>query len=465
MSNPPPVKPLKLGELSGKMRRSDIRFDFEDFLEDVEEVLPEGIDSNYYSQIKTLQNPLRNITKLPKALATLPINALLFQPLSKIVVIYLIPILISSPMMYLSIIASQRSSEGNAGTGIVFTIITIIGLAVVPLYLKNLYTSFMKMIDNKNVLWLTDGLNKLFTNYYNQRWPKTFFRISFLIPLLLEAQLVTIGIYFNSSILLNILYILLTVIGHIGMSLVVYANIMTLYFVQINTRLYIELLNRITERVKGYTDGHETILTQNTYEVVKVLADSPGLTVENLGTIPLLSFFTTVLLINSAIFLLGGPVLSSLIESYATRLKATAINIAANDSKTGSDITKAGELAFLNAKEFLFTLIFITAFVISLILSLAQIYPIINISNTMVRFRVKALTELDPYIYEDLTKFALGRNIEEFADSTTLNLFILRQYIGGMKTRPVSLFKLVYFSTLFLIYSARVVPSLVRIFA
>ncbi len=466
MSTAPKIGPSFIEEHPVKLRRSDIKFDFEDFLEEVEEVLPEGIDSNYYSLIKALQNPLRNLTKLPRALSTLPINALLFQPLKTILIIYAIPLLISAPMMFLSIMASKLASRGNAGTGIVFTIITIIGLVVTPLYMKNLYTSFSKMIESNNVKWLTGGLNQPFTKYYHRRWPKLFFRLSFLIPLVLEVQMFVIGLYTSSTLWLNIVYIVLTLIGHVGMAIVIYANFMTLYFVRVNTKLYLELLGRITNKVKGYTDGHESILTKNTFEVVKVLADSPGLTVENLGSIPLLSFFTTVLVVNSMIFLLGGPLLSNLIENFAIYQRNLAIKALASDpDNTTKDIIEGAALALLDAKKFMFTLIFIVAMVISFALSLTQITPIFTISGIMVRFRVKALTELDPYIYEDLTNFALNRNISEFADSTTLNLFILRQYIGSMKTRPVSLFKLIYFSSLFLIYSSRVIPALVATFA
>ncbi len=65
--------------VENQIPEEEIRFDFEDFLDEHEENLPEGLDPQYLSLIPVLENPLNNLRKLPRALSTLPMNAVLHQ--------------------------------------------------------------------------------------------------------------------------------------------------------------------------------------------------------------------------------------------------------------------------------------------------------------------------------------------------------------------------------------------------
>lgn len=462
---------------SKSSRIIDIRFSFEEFLEDVEEELPEGLDSDYFALLPAIQNPLRNIRKLPRAFLTLPINAFLFQPLFTILKTYLIPVTLSLPLVILSLFAS--SFYGSLGNGIIFFILTLFGVLVTPVYMKHMYNTFSQMIELNQAPWLIEPIEKPFNNYYHGKWPRIYLILSALLPIILDIQILVSDLFtYVNSIYYQITIVLLILIGHVGTSFVLYFNIMSIYFVQINTSLYQTLLGKITNRVVGYNEGHESILTKNTYEVVKVLSDTPGLSVQSLGNIPVFGFLASIFIINGIIFLLGGPILTEVIQDFANGARDAALaqnkeiiaNIIAVINDPTQEITTESfqdpDNAFFGAKEQIFNIILGIAMVISLIVSFARvIWPILAISRVMGKFKRKALGELDPFIYGEITNVALEKTGKAKLEGDTQMLFILRQYIYSMKPSPVNPFIILQYSFLFLIYFTRVLPFIVRIFS
>ncbi len=79
----------------------------------------------------------------------------------------------------------------------------------------------------------------------------------------------------------------------------------------------------------------------------------------------------------------------------------------------------------------------------------------------MGRFRTKALKELDPFIYEEITNLALGRPKRTEIDLQVI--FILREFIYSMKPSPVNPFRLLYFSLLFSAYAFRGIPLIIQL--
>jgi hypothetical protein len=463
-------------EISEEKDVLNIKFSFEDFLEEVEEELPEGLDSNYYNLLPSLQKPLKNLKNLPRAFLTLPINAFLFQPLPQILKIYMIPVILTVPTLLLSLLASYSygiEDYRSLSNGVLFFILASFGVIVTPIYIKNTYNTFTKLIDTNQAKWLMDPIQKPFAQNYYGKWPRLFLVVSFFIPFILELQILTSPLFFGQGLNLNPVILILSLIGlligHIGLTFVIYFNLMAIYFVKVNTSLYQKLLGKITERVDGYNDGHESLLTKNTYEVVKVLADTPGLSIQSLGNIPIYGFLASILIINGLIFLIGGPFLTFFIEDIATNAQdaAVAYNLLPEEERITAGILFKPPLdEYFNAKIQIFAVIFYIAIILSLILSFTQvIWPIISISRIMGKFKKKALSELDPFIYGEITNIALDKVKGATMETNTQVLFMLREYIYSMKQSPVNPFIFLQYSILSLIYFTRALPLLVKLFS
>lgn len=432
-----------------------IRFNFEDFLDSVQDELPKGIDSSYLSLLDVVQKPWHNLRRIPEALTVLPISAYLLQSWTALIQLYIVPIILSLPLMILSIYSIIVA--GTVGDAVLFMILNLIGIIVAPYYIQTMYNTFTEMIESVKAPWLSSTISKPFTDYYQRKAPKIIIIVSFLLPFILDAQVVVAVIRHAGGsfvILWYALTVLGTIIGHIGTALVIAVTLIALNFVRVNSNLYDILLKKITSRVAGYTEGHASILTSDTYEVVKVLSDTPGLSVQNLGNIPVLGLLTAILVVNSVLFMLGAPS----IVIYMTSNAQQAYNAAIVAGKS-SDFAKN---ASLDAKVAVFTGAFVIALLISVLLSTTQVLrPVIQISSSMGKFKNKALAELDPFIYDEITNVALEKK-KHMEDETQL-LFILRQYIYNMKISPVNPYRLAYFTLLFSIYALRLVPALVRL--
>ena len=432
---------------------NSIRFEFEDFLDSAERKLPEGFDPTVLSLLEIIKSPYKRFLQLPKAFQILPIKAYLYLPYNSIIKLYLLVILLSLPTLYLNFISAALL--GSSGIAVVFLIIISLGVIIVPFYLSYMYKTYKQLLNRNDVSWLTNSVAEPFSLLYNSTWPRTLLYVSFCIPLIVEVQYFFSSIYFSLSIYPLIALIVLTIIGHFGFALLFYFCCLTIYFINRNMRFYNLLLLNIKTRVTGYTKGHESILTKNTYEVVKVLANTPGLSIQNLGNIPLISFFASIFVVNSLIFLVAMPYLNGFIVQTAFDVPGivnTIIGVNTNPSQ--------------GARVALFMVVLLLAIVISLVLSVLQVVlPLIFLFRAMLTFRTKALIELDPYIYRDITRFAAETETKITIESSTFMIFILRQYIEGMRPSPVNLFRLGYFTILFVVYVFRFVPNIVVLFS
>ena len=80
----------------------------------------------------------------------------------------------------------------------------------------------------------------------------------------------------------------------------------------------------------------------------------------------------------------------------------------------------------------------------------------------MLKFKNKALTELDPFLFDEMTSLALKRDTE--ISNETQVLYILRSYIYTMKVSPVAPFKLIYVVAITLLYGSRIIPTILGLF-
>ncbi|MHA2252641.1 MAG: hypothetical protein ACXAD7_19920 [Candidatus Kariarchaeaceae archaeon] len=413
-----------------------IKFGFETFLEDNQDSLPQGLDPQYLSYISILENPIQNFKKLPKALYTLPMNAVLHQSWGLIARLVGLIILLASPTLAL-ILQTAFINESRA-IGAVLLIFILLGLIAAPIYLKIIYKLFSDMLESKTNTWLIDSIEKPLNDAYQIQWSKKYLALSFFIAILLDIELVLTTFLDGSSlrfgILGSIFWIIAIILGHFGITMMVYISLVSYRYVARNTRIYDKLLVKITERTKGYTEGHETILSKKNYEVVSVLSDTPGLSIRSMGDIPLIGLGLSTLVINGLIFLLFGPLLLSIEE----------LQIGIRGDDTG------------------LTFFMILGLILGLLAAFgAVLVPILRIWWAIRKFKNKALTELDPFLFDEITDVALKK--DQVISNETHVLYMLRNYIYTMKQSPVNPISLLINAGLLTVYVARGVPILVSI--
>ncbi len=387
-----------------------------------------------------MENPLRNIRQLPVALYKLPMNAVLHQSWRTIGILYSLIVLFSIPMAVLMIYAG--SLVDNTIVGAVMLFFIYIGSFVSPLYLKYIYSTLNNLVESKKAPWLVTEIKEPFQQTYHRPWNRKLLYISLLLPFILDFKLGLIIIENHQfSVISSLGIILAFIIGHIGMSYIFYLALMSYRFVSLNTKLYDKLLVKINERVKGYTEGHESILTKKNYEVVRVLSDTPGLSIRSMGDIPTFGLGASIFVLNSAIFIILLPYLLD---------------------GAGAEILQSLPAAFPKDPTNLTWIILLGILLSSIAAFGAVLMPLVRISRVMLKFKNKALTELDPFLFDEMTSLALKRDTE--ISNETQVLYILRSYIYTMKVSPVAPFKLIYLVAITLLYGSRIIPSILDIF-
>ncbi|MCY3411038.1 MAG: hypothetical protein INQ03_05300 [Candidatus Heimdallarchaeota archaeon] len=430
-------------EETSTFTKEDIRFDFEDFLEDNEQNLPEGLDPLYLSYMKNLEEPIKNIGKLRRTFYTLPVNALLHQQWNAIWQILGIIFLLSLPSISMLIYLASHYDRGLIVGFSLFFI--ILGIAASPVYLKTIYSTLNDLVESKKAPWLVEEIKEPFDELYQSKWNRKILKFAFGTTFLIDLKMTQLiffppdGVVLFISIAAKIISVLLILLGHVGITIMLYLSMISFYFVVRNTRIYDLLLVRIIKRVRGYTDGHESILTKKNYEVVRVLSDTPGLSIRSLAQIPQLGLLSSIATFNGIIFLLLSPFLIH--GNIATVLDSIP--------HIGKDNTNL-------------TILLILSIIISALASFgAVIMPLFRISRAMNKFKTKALVELDPFLFDEITSLALKRETE--ISNETQILYILRSYIYTMKISPVPPFRLIQLVALSLLYGFRIVPTIIGV--
>ncbi len=422
----------------------DIRFDFEDFLEEHEQNLPEGLDPLYLSYAQVLERPIRNLKNLPIALIKLPVNAVLYQSWKSIMQIYLLMVILTLPSISSLMYVANLYSKGLVIGTMIFFI--YIGLLAALVYMKTIYKLLNGLVESKRAPWLVEEIKDPFDRLYQHSWNKKIFLLSLIVPVVFEYKMVILLINYNilnSGIITSSIYlhIAMMAIGHLGFSLMVFISIVSFLFVIENTNIYDLLLVKIIGRVRGYTDGHESIHTKKNYEVIRVLSDTPGLSIQSMGDIPQLGLLSSILVFNGVLISVISPFL---IDGRLADLIVSIGN--ADDPYRG--------LTFL---------IIFGILISSLAAFGAVIMPLFRISKVMGIFKRKALMELDPFLFDEIT-YLLNARENDISNETQI-LHILRGYVYTMKISPVAPLRLVYLVLISMVYGLRIIPGIIGLLA
>ena len=362
---------------------------------------------------KALMNPLKSFYLVPIAIFKVKFNTILSMKFWNYMSLWLYILIASIPnsiSMYLTFKSNKILGD------ITFSVIIpiLVSSLVALWYLKFTHDGFFGLIIEKKVEWLEKPVKEYYDKYYDKKF-------SLNVVLVTLSVLTSLGvgipvlIYASSQGLQSA--IIFGIIGMICNLLVFYIFYMSLQYTILNTKIYSKVLNTIKNRINLYLNEYGTLLNSENYEIIWALGDTPGRSIRQLENIPI------------------AGVISALIVTIAMLMGTI------NQAVLGLVKGVMPTVNIINSQMSLNAIIATISLVIAIVMVLIVILPLYIFSSKMKKFKVKALIELDNYIFANVMEFE--QRYSELAKQETVTIFALREYISGMRTIPISAAKII----------------------
>ncbi|UJG43238.1 MAG: hypothetical protein K9W46_12800 [Candidatus Heimdallarchaeum endolithica] len=362
---------------------------------------------------KALMNPLKSFYLVPIAIFKVKFNTILSMKFWNYMSLWLYILIASIPnsiSMYLTFKSNKILGD------ITFSVIIpiLVSSLVALWYLKFTHDGFFGLIIEKKVEWLEKPVKEYYDKYYDKKF-------SLNVVLVTLSVLTSLGvgipvlIYASSQGLQSA--IIFGIIGMICNLLVFYVFYLSLQYTILNTKIYSKVLNTIKNRINLYLNEYGTLLNSENYEIIWALGDTPGRSIRQLENIPI------------------AGVISALIVTIAMLIGTI------NQAVLGLVKGVMPTVNIINSQMSLNAIIATISLVIAIVMVLIVILPLYIFSSKMKKFKVKALIELDNYIFANVMEFE--QRYSELAKQETVTIFALREYISGMRTIPISAAKII----------------------
>ncbi|MHA1684802.1 MAG: hypothetical protein ACTSYD_00190 [Candidatus Heimdallarchaeaceae archaeon] len=376
--------------------------------------------------IRSLLHPFRRFYGLPAAFVNLKMNTVLNLKWLEYLKLWVYIVLLSIPNMILAISSfvgvtvTTPTNEQKAILGdVIFSVVIPLLVAVLLslFYLKYSHDGYLGLILAKRVEWIEKPVHEYYKKYYDRKFPANSFII---LGSIITAEVFTIPMlrysFVNNIPVAQVFGIVACVVNPLLMYIFWLA---TVYMIR-NNKIYAHVLRTIKTKLAEYVDGYGSLLSKENYDVIWALGDTPGRSIRQLENIPVAGVISA-LIITIAMFL-GG--IDQVIYGIYGRMPP--LNFSFWFIKQGAPWT---------------VLVSLMGFIISIILVLIQAIPIYAFSVKMKKFKIKALLELDNYIFASVVEFE--KRYADFARQETVTMFSLREYIASMKTIPISVTKII----------------------
>lgn len=411
-------------------------FDFERLIIEHQKKFPSTaglIENPQY--VKALMNPFRKIHLLPISFFKVKLNTILSLNWFDYVKLWFFIALFGVPTSLFSILSFQGdiwkvldeatpANEQNMITAVPFLIVIPILVSVffALFYLKFTHDGYLGLIIEKKVDWLESPVRNYYNKYYDRKLPFNWLivTISIIIGAGMQIPLLVYGGIKNVSAFTIICGYLSLVLNPI----LLYIFLVAGYYSILNTRIYSEVLNQITERISEYVEQYGTLLTTENYEIIWALGDTPGRSIRQLENIPIAGILST-LIITLAMFM-----------GISNQIALPIIGMVYPGDGTYAGFMPTMNIPMVADNASVPVLIMLVSIVVAAVMVLIVIFPLYKFNIKMRKFKVKALTELDNYIYSSVMEFE--EKYAEFAKQETITVFSLREYISAMKTVPIS---------------------------
>ena len=394
-------------------------FEFENLLYDHYKRYPKTaaiIENPVY--LNALMNPFKKFYIVPIALFRLKLNTILslgwkeFLKLWIYIGLMFIPTLLFVLLPYKGLL--PPGSPDWRVIDILFNVGTPLLIAIILslFYLKYTHDGFLGLTIAKRVEWIEKPVREYYAKHYDRHLPVN--------PLVILASLATgIGVQmlriafggFPAAAVFGILACIFSPFLH-------YIFYVAVYFMLYNTRIYSKVLKPIKEQMDVYRKEYGTLLTKKNYDLIWSLGDrwSKGRSISQLENIPTAGIISTLIIViamamgnvNQLIYSLPPPGMPEL-------------NF---------------EFLFIHVGQPATILVVTLSALVAILMVFYVILPLWAFSIKAKKFKIKALMELDNYIYANVLEF--GEKSGEVAKRENVTMLQLREYLANMRTFPIS---------------------------
>ncbi|NPD87884.1 MAG: hypothetical protein HGN29_04125 [Asgard group archaeon] len=403
------------------------KFEFEDMLIEHYKKYPRTagmIENPRY--LEALQNPFKKFYLVPLALFSLKMNTILSLKWKDYLKLWLYIVIMSIPtfiMIYFPFVGKTDPLTGNrVVVDVTVSIYTPILIAVLLslFYLKFTHDGFLGLVLEKRVEWIEEPVRKYYSKFYDRKIPKN--------PLIILLALGT-GLAVNIPLILSTPSISLFpenvplsqtfgIISCILSPIWFYIFYVETYYLIQNTRLYSKILDSIKEKIEVYLNEYGTLLTRENYDIIWALGDkwSKGRSIRQIENIPVSGILSALVI---TIAMMMGSI-NAIIYGIVGRMPEIGFSL--------------GKL--LDSSAPWTVIVIVISALLAIILFLVVFLPLNSLRKKLKKFKIKALIELDNYIFANVVEFET-RYAEE-AREESVTMFQLREYIAGMRTFPIS---------------------------
>jgi len=415
-------------------------FEFEDLIIEHYKKYPRTaamIENPLY--LKALENPYLYFYLVPIALFKVKLNSILALKWWNYIKLWFYVVLLFIPTIIMVIVPFQEIAAPLDLSKImmdltVSVLIPLLGGVLFSLfYLKYTHDGYFGLTLEKRVEWIEKPVREYYTKYYDRYLPKN--------PIIIILSLLS-GIGINLPMLLMTipqttgtnLSVATTfgIISCIVSPLMFYIFYLATYFLILNTQIYSKVLKTIKERLTTYLDEYGTLLNRENYDIIWALGDTPGRSIRQLENIPVAGLLSALI---TTIAMAMGTI-NLLIYGLASEMPRLGFNFPI--------------LTFIAEDKPWTVMVVLISALIAAIMFLIVYLPLNSFRVKMVKFKMKALIELDNYIFANVVEFEL--KYADDAKQENVTMFQLRNYISNMRTVPISTGKLLKSSMAIIIW-------------
>lgn len=413
-------------------------FEFEDLIIEHYKKYPRTaamIENPLY--LKALENPFLYFYLVPIALFKVKLNSILALKWWNYIKLWFFVVLLFIPTIIMVIVPFQELAAPFDLSKIVIdltvsVLIPLLGGVLFSLfYLKYTHDGYLGLTLEKRVEWIEKPVREYYAKYYDRYLPKNpiiiilslLSGIGLNLPMLVITIPQTTGTNLSAATTFGI-------ISCIVSPLMFYIFYLATYYLILNTQIYSKILKTIKERLTTYLDEYGTLLNRENYDIIWALGDTPGRSIRQLENIPVAGLLSALI---TTIAMAMGTI-NLLIYGFASEMPRLGFPI----------------LDFIDADSPWTVMVVIISVLLAAIMFLIVYLPLNSFRVKMVKFKMKALIELDNYIFANVVEFEL--KYAEDAKQENVTMFQLRNYISNMRTIPISTGKLLKSSMAIIIW-------------
>ncbi|MHA1303782.1 MAG: hypothetical protein ACTSQE_07805 [Candidatus Heimdallarchaeaceae archaeon] len=378
---------------------------------------------------KALMNPLSTFFLVPIAIFKVKLNTILSLKWTNYFKLWIFLIIFSIPntiFMYLTFKADKILGD------ITFSVIIPILVSVLfaMWYMKFTHDGYFGLILEKKVEWLEKPVKEYYNRYYDKR-----FSLNLVIVIL---ALIT-GIGINIPVLIyalsqaNQAAFVFGIISCLFNPIIMYIFYLSIQYTILNTRIYSRVLKTIKNKINVYLEEYGTLLNTENYEIIWALGDTPGRSIRQLENIPIAGVLSALIV---TIAMVMGVINQFILGIVGGQMPTVSIPLISPNPLS------------------LTAIIVIISLLIAAIMVTIVVFPLYIFRGKMRKFKIKALMELDNYIFASVMEFE--QKYTELAKRETVTIFSLREYISSMRTIPISTGKIIKSITAVAVWFANV---------